>query len=130
VAALAGGWIAAVCGLAGMRDHGGRLRFAPRLPAQLRQLAFRLAFKGRSLRIEIGPDAALYELEGGEALEIHHFDEELTVTSGRPARSSIPPAAEREAPRQPPGRAPTRHRPDRHLIEAQRRHDQERKSRG
>ena len=32
IASLAGAWIAAVAGFGGMRDHGGELTFAPRLP--------------------------------------------------------------------------------------------------
>ena len=32
IASLAGAWIAAVAGFGGMRDHGGKLTFAPRLP--------------------------------------------------------------------------------------------------
>ena len=32
IASLAGAWIAAVAGFGGMRDHGGQLSFAPRLP--------------------------------------------------------------------------------------------------
>ena len=32
IASLAGAWIALVAGFGGMRDHGGRLTFAPRLP--------------------------------------------------------------------------------------------------
>jgi hypothetical protein len=39
IASLAGAWIAAVAGFGGMRDHGGRLTFAPRLPAALPRLA-------------------------------------------------------------------------------------------
>ncbi|MBS1895370.1 MAG: glycoside hydrolase family 65 protein [Actinobacteria bacterium] len=117
LAALAGGWIAAVAGLAGMRDHSGRLRFAPRLPVPVRRLSFRLAFRGRSLRVEVSPEAALYELEAGEELEIAHFDQQVSVAPGRPARLEIPPESKRDPPHQPSGRAPARHRPDRHLIE-------------
>ena len=40
IASLAGAWIAAVAGFGGMRDHGGRLSFAPRLPPALSRLAF------------------------------------------------------------------------------------------
>ena len=40
IASLAGAWTAAVAGFGGMRDHGGVLTFAPRLPARLERLAF------------------------------------------------------------------------------------------
>ena len=38
MASLAGAWIATVAGFGGMRDHGGRLTFAPRLAQQLSSL--------------------------------------------------------------------------------------------
>ena len=41
---------AAVAGFGGMRDHDGKLTFAPRLPARLTRLAFRLVFRGRQLK--------------------------------------------------------------------------------
>ena len=56
LAALAGAWLVAVAGFGGMRDHGDRLRFAPRLPPRLSRLAFRLVFRGRRLRVAIEPD--------------------------------------------------------------------------
>ena len=39
IASLAGAWWTAVAGFGGMRDHGGELTFAPRLPDQLTKLA-------------------------------------------------------------------------------------------
>src|SRR6266536_1443014 len=47
IASLAGAWTALVAGFGGMRDHDGKLTFAPRLPARLEHLAFRLLFRGR-----------------------------------------------------------------------------------
>ena len=52
IASLAGALIAAVAGFGGMRDHGGKLSFAPRLPPRLERLAFRLLVRGRRLRVE------------------------------------------------------------------------------
>ena len=40
-------------GFGGLRDHGGRLCFAPRLPEQFSRLAFGLAVRGGRLRVEI-----------------------------------------------------------------------------
>src|SRR5438045_8257528 len=42
IASLAGAWTAAVAGFGGMRDHDGKLTFAPRLPQRLERLTFRL----------------------------------------------------------------------------------------
>ena len=53
IASLAGAWIAAVAGFGGMRDHDGKLTFAPRLPPRLERLAFRLLFRGSLLKVEV-----------------------------------------------------------------------------
>jgi alpha,alpha-trehalose phosphorylase len=108
LAALAGTWIAAVAGFGGMRDHDGSLSFAPRLPATLARISFRLTFRGRRLKVEIGHNQARYTLMDGPALEITHHRDAVTLEPDEPASHPIPPAPSREAPRQPPGRAPTR----------------------
>src|SRR6185312_9211882 len=52
VASLAAALIAAVAGFGGLRDHGGKLGFAPRLPSRLTRLAFRLGVRGSRLSVE------------------------------------------------------------------------------
>ncbi len=111
IASLAGAWIGMVAGFGGMRDHGGRLRFAPRLPQALNRLAFRVTFQGRRLLVEIGQARATYTLLEGGPLGLTHFGERVTVDPGRPLTREIPPAPKREPPTQPPGRAPARRRP-------------------
>ena len=108
IASLAGAWIAAVAGFGGMRDHGGRLSFTPRLPVELTRLAFGLSFRARRLWVEVMQDRATYSLAAGDPLELRHHGEQLTVRSGTPVTRPIPPAPARPAPRQPPGRAPAR----------------------
>src|SRR5205814_6976018 len=70
IASLAGAWTAAVAGFGGMRDHDGVLAFAPRLPARLQRLAFRLLFRGRRLRVEVTRKQATYTLVEGGPLEV------------------------------------------------------------
>jgi alpha,alpha-trehalose phosphorylase len=108
IASLAGAWTAAVAGFGGMRDHGGALTFAPRLPARLGRLAFRLMFRGRRLTVEVTKEASTYTLVDGEPLEIAHHGEALTVSEGQPVTRENPPAPVRPAPSQPPGREPVR----------------------
>ncbi|MBV9311315.1 MAG: glycoside hydrolase family 65 protein, partial [Solirubrobacterales bacterium] len=108
IASLAGAWIAAVAGFGGMRDHDGVLRFAPRLPQAIRRLAFRLYFRGQRLLVEIRHDGVRYTLVSGEALEIVHEGEALTLEADAPVVRPLVPLAERTAPTQPPGRAPAR----------------------
>jgi len=109
-ASLAGTWLAAVAGFGGMRDHGGALSFKPRLPSALTRLAFGLSFRGRHLRVEVEPAQATYSLRAGEALDITHYGEEITVPADQPMTGPIPPLAPREPPTQPAGRAPARRR--------------------
>ena len=93
-----------------MRDHGGQLSFQPRLPGALTALKFRIMFCGRSLLIEVNRTEAHYTLVDGEPLDIHHFGKAARVTGDEPLVRQIPPIQLRPAPRQPPGREPTRWR--------------------
>jgi alpha,alpha-trehalose phosphorylase len=108
IASLAGTWIGAVAGLGGMRDHGGILSFAPRLPQTLTRLAFRVCYRDRRLLVTVEPDQATYTLTGGTPLEFVHHGESATVHHGRSLKRAIPAPRAREAPSQPSGRAPAR----------------------
>src|SRR5205823_10551555 len=112
IASLAGAWIAAVAGFGGMRDHDGKLTFAPRLPARLERLAFRLLFRGRRLHVDVGKAEATYTLRDGRPLELGHPGAAVTVSEGEPVTLAIPPAPERPAPSQPAGREPARRAPE------------------
>jgi len=111
LAALAGSWMAVIAGLAGARQHDGRLSFAPRLPVPLRRVAFPFAFQGRILRVEITPSQATYELRTGGPLPIEHWGTPLLLTTGSPAVEVIPAPPPLAAFRQPAGRAPVRRLP-------------------
>jgi alpha,alpha-trehalose phosphorylase len=108
IASLAGAWLAAVAGFGGMRDHGGKLSFTPRLPSRLERLAFRLVFQGRRLEVVVGKADASYVLLEGDPLDVDHYAERITVEPGKPVVRPIPPVPERPPPSQPPGRAPIR----------------------
>jgi alpha,alpha-trehalose phosphorylase len=108
IASLAGTWVAAVAGFGGMRDHDGFLSFAPRLPARLERLSFRLRFQNRKLMVEATSGEATYTLLEGEPLAVSHHGEPITVAAGAAVARPIPPAPERPAPSQPPGREPQR----------------------
>jgi alpha,alpha-trehalose phosphorylase len=106
LAALAGSWLVAVAGFGGMRDHGETLYFAPRLPARLTRMSFRLIYRGRRLRVTASRDDARYELLDGEALELRHHGEDFTLRPGSPEVRAIPRPPRRPRPAQPPGRSP------------------------
>ena len=105
IASLAGAWVAAVAGFGGMRDHNGQLSFAPRLPSGLERLCFRLVFRGRRLRVDVGQAEARYTIDGA-ALQVVHHGQPAELSPGAPTALAIPPVAPRAAPTQPRGRAP------------------------
>ena len=108
IASLAGVWLAAVAGFGGMRDHDGNLTFAPRLPPQLKRLAFRISFRGRRLAVEVGRTEVVYTVLDGSPLEIGHHGETIEISRDMPVTRAIPALVSRPAPTQPPGRAPAR----------------------
>jgi alpha,alpha-trehalose phosphorylase len=107
IASLAGAWLAAVAGFGGMRDHAGSLAFAPRLPASLQRLTFRLSYRGSQLEVTVTPTHVTYAVTGG-AVEIRHHGDAVTVAEGAPVRREIPPAPQWPTPVQPHGRRPIR----------------------
>jgi alpha,alpha-trehalose phosphorylase len=108
IASLAGGWMVAVAGFGGMRDHDGRLTFAPRLPPRIRRLAFRVVFQGRCLAVTVTAEQAAYRLAyGDEGLEIAHHGKTFPL-SYQSVVHDIPPAPAVEPVHQPPHAAPRR----------------------
>jgi alpha,alpha-trehalose phosphorylase len=105
LAALSGTLQVAVAGFGGLRDHGDILAFAPRLPAPLTRLSFRLLYRGRRLGVDIGPDAAQYELLAGEPLDLLHHGEPFTLVLNSPLTRTCPALPEPPPVAPPPGRA-------------------------
>jgi alpha,alpha-trehalose phosphorylase len=108
MAALAGVWMALVAGFGGMRAAEGRLSFRPQLPSGITRLAFRMRYRGRTLRLTITPDAAEYELLNGKPFAVTHHGDQVLLGSG-PVTLSIPSQPYSIPPRQPEGRAPLPH---------------------
>jgi len=108
IGSLAGAWICAVAGFGGMRDHDGRLGFAPRLPGALDRLIFRMCFRGSLLEVGINRDAATYRLRSGDPVRTSHHGEPITVSIEKPITMPIPPPPRNPRPQQPAGRAPHR----------------------
>jgi alpha,alpha-trehalose phosphorylase len=108
MASLAGTWLAVTAGFGGFRDHGGQLTFAPRLPPALSRISFKITFRGDLLQVEIGRNDATYTLTdgNGEGLEFLHYGDIAKVETGSPIKLPIPELEEKEAPKQPAGRAP------------------------
>jgi len=115
VASLAGTWIALVAGLGGLREHDETLEFSPQLPDGITRLSFNVMFRGRRLHVETTAAATQYTLNEGEALELFHFAELITVSVGQPIvrqRAEVGPSiVAMVAPIQPAGRAPVHRQP-------------------
>jgi alpha,alpha-trehalose phosphorylase len=112
IASLAGAWTALVAGFGGMRNHGGKLWFAPRLPEQLRSMAFCLCWRGTTMRVAMTHQETTYTVRSGDGIDFVHWGEDVSLRAGgsvtRPVQ--IPPPAAATRPRQPPGRAPLHRR--------------------
>jgi alpha,alpha-trehalose phosphorylase len=113
MASLAGAWLVVVAGFGGMRDHGGRLSFQPRLPAALRRLAFSILWRGSRLHVEVGHQSVTYTLGTAKAsgetcdpVTLDHHGREFTICDGESHRMDIPDVPSRPTPLQPPGRGP------------------------
>ncbi|GAA0800030.1 glycoside hydrolase family 65 protein [Spirilliplanes yamanashiensis] len=116
IASLAGAWSALVMGFGGLRDHDGRLTFAPRLPSHLGRLRFAIRWRGARLRVTVTPREAAYETDG-DRIDLHHHGEAVTVAAGAPVTLAIPPLPDPgPVPQAPPGLAPASRRAE--LAEA------------
>ena len=67
VASTGGVWAALVNGFGGMRDHGGRLRFDPRLPDGWDSLAFRITWRGTRMKVTLTASELRLERRAGRA---------------------------------------------------------------
>jgi len=112
LASAAGTWLTLTAGFGGMRDHDGKLSFAPRLPRALDRIAFRMLWHGTRLRVEILPETVRYSVAADAdtpsdiIINLYHYGDHFTLTPGATIELHIPPAVEHPAPEQPPGRAP------------------------
>ncbi len=80
IAALAGSWMAAVYGFAGMRDRGGRISFDPR--PYIGSLRFAIQVRGQRLEVNMEDGSITYFLRGPNHLTINHRGEEIALREG------------------------------------------------
>jgi alpha,alpha-trehalose phosphorylase len=111
MASLAGAWMALVAGFGGMRDHGGDLSFAPRLPDGITRLAFTITYRGGRLNVDSDTSMTTYDWRGsGLTLEIGHHGQPIVLKPNSVEQARVPASRQRPAPAQPAGRAPLRRR--------------------
>jgi alpha,alpha-trehalose phosphorylase len=107
MASLAGAWTALVEGFGGMRALDGCLAFAPRLPAEIARLGFRVRYRGSVVHVETDGHGATYRLLSGPSLRLAHHGEVFDLKDD-PVQMAIEPIEPRPRPTQPKGRAPER----------------------
>ncbi|HET6953090.1 MAG TPA: glycosyl hydrolase family 65 protein, partial [Acidimicrobiales bacterium] len=107
MASLAGAWSGLVEGLGGMRALDGRLSFAPRLPAGISHLAFRVWYRGTCVGVSTDGRTARYRRNEGPPLTVLHHGETVDLEDEEVERP-IEPIGPRPRPRQPRGREPER----------------------
>ena len=90
IASTGGVWMALTYGFAGMRDHGGVLRFDPRLPTSWRSLAFPLRFRERIIRVALEGERLRLLLEEGESLEVEVRGEPVQLAPGAEVVVDVP----------------------------------------
>ncbi|MEV4799325.1 glycosyl hydrolase family 65 protein [Nonomuraea sp. NPDC049421] len=106
MASLAGAWIALVSGFGGMRAGGGRLRFAPCLPAGITRLGFRLRYRGSLVCVSATREATTYRLLDGPPITVLHCGERVELGEEQVTRPNPPREEPDRQVRQPPGREP------------------------
>ncbi len=89
IASMAGTWMVGVYGFAGMRDHDGQISFEPKLPKYIDELRFSLQIRGQRLKVNLTTNEAVYLLQKGLTLEIHHQGKALQLKEGEPVHCRI-----------------------------------------
>lgn len=84
IASAAGVWMALAYGFAGLRDRGGELAFAPRLPTSWSRMRLPLRFRDRQLEITLTERRETYRLVDGEPLDITVRGHRHRLTTAEP----------------------------------------------
>ncbi|WP_461021725.1 glycoside hydrolase family 65 protein [Thalassiella azotivora] len=115
IACMASTWSVAVAGVGGMRDHDGRVTFAPRLLPMLDRVCFRMGWGECVVRVDVhrtqGREQATYTLVEGEKATTSHHGEPVDLLPDQPVTLPVPDPPRVEPVSQPYGRAPNGRRP-------------------
>ncbi|AMM22122.1 kojibiose phosphorylase [Frondihabitans sp. PAMC 28766] len=89
VASTGGIWSALVYGFGGMRDHGGRITFNPRLPSTWDDLTFRMTVRGSRMRVDLTQHDITFTIEEGTNVTVHVHHERVEVEAGAPVTVAL-----------------------------------------
>jgi alpha,alpha-trehalose phosphorylase len=90
IASTGGIWGALVNGFGGMRDHGGRLTFNPRLPVEWDRLTYRITVRGSRVRVDLAQDSLTFTVETGDGLDAWVHNQLIEVRPGEPTVVPLP----------------------------------------
>ncbi len=93
MASAGGVWMALVYGFAGLRDHGGRISFSPRLPPPWSRLSFPLTIRGVRLHVELTPGQ--FELRADGRLDVEVNGAPVELYPDRPFTVEVTPLQDR-----------------------------------
>ncbi|HHV22888.1 MAG TPA: glycoside hydrolase family 65 protein [Propionibacterium sp.] len=89
VASTGGVWSALVYGFGGMRDHGGRITFDPRLPKSWSELKFRIRLRDSRLHVTVRAEEIRLEVVSGPPVSLSVRGQDVTVTAGEPVEVPV-----------------------------------------
>jgi alpha,alpha-trehalose phosphorylase len=89
VASTGGVWNALAFGFGGMRDHGRRIMFDPRLPESWDSLTFRITLHGSRIRVHLTSEHLVFTVETGDGASLSVRGEDITVTAGNPVTVTL-----------------------------------------
>jgi len=70
ITSMGGTWMSVIYGFGGMRIREGMLSFDPKLPANWKALAFKILYRGRTLKVLVQENQVTLENQQGDDLEI------------------------------------------------------------
>ncbi len=90
IASTGGIWGALVNGFGGMRDHGGRMSFNPRLPKDWDRLTYRLTVHGSRIRVDLEEEQMTFTVETGDGFTAWVHNQQWEVPAGEPTVVPLP----------------------------------------
>lgn len=89
ITSMGGTWMSVVHGFGGMRVIKGTLHFDPRIPDQWNSLAFKIMFKGRTLRITISHKDVTIANESDRTIEIIVWNKKTKIDGQEEIRMQL-----------------------------------------
>jgi alpha,alpha-trehalose phosphorylase len=90
IASTGGIWGGLVNGFGGMRDHGGKMSFNPRLPESWERLTYRLTVHGSRVRIDLEQERMTFTVETGSGFTAWVHNQPYEIEAGAPTVVPIP----------------------------------------